>query len=66
VLFDGMHARALLASALVTAEKRSELLTAALQRFDRMPAPVRRLRDQAMIREDIEREIRRGARPAGA
>ena len=66
VLLNGMHARALLASALVTAEKRSELLTAALQRFDRMPAPVRRLRDQAMIREDIEREIRRGARPAGA
>jgi tetratricopeptide (TPR) repeat protein len=66
VLLDGLHAQALHALALATPARRSELLAEAKKRFDRMPPQVRRLRNWFIIGEDIEREIRRGARPAGA
>ena len=50
------HARVLLAAALANPSDKARYLPEAAQRFDSMPLPLRRLKNFAMLRDEIARE----------
>jgi tetratricopeptide (TPR) repeat protein len=52
-------ARVLLAAALANPAERAKYLAEAAQRFDSMPPPLKRLKNFAMIREEIGREMQK-------
>ncbi len=51
------HARALYAAALANPVEKSKYLGEAAQRFDLMPAPLKRLKNFVIVREEIAREM---------
>ena len=51
------HARVLLAAALANPSDKAKYLPEAAQRFDSMPTALRRLKNFAMVRDEIAREM---------